>query len=308
MSAPRLPDFFVIGAGKSGTTSLWHYLSQHPGIFMCRPKEPSFMAYGEQAWPYTRPGADYVTKARLVTTLDAYQALFSAATPAQMAGEASVSSLAVLRSATRIWHYTPNAKLIVILRQPADRAFSHYNMILRNGYEPINDFANALAAEPARISQGWWPGFHYRWQGLYAQHLARYLELFDKRQLCVLLYEDLLADPAGLMKRVYTFLGVDETFAPDTARRYNEGGSRPVHGTLNAWLRNNRLTRALRRHAQPIYQPLKRAANATLTQRPVLAPEFRDELTQSYREEIMRLQELIARDLSQWLAPAARRG
>jgi hypothetical protein len=304
----RMPDFFVIGAAKSGTTSLWSYLNQHPDIFMCNPKEPNFMAFSEQTWPYTNPRLDEIvarSKMKMPMTLDAYQALFAKALPSQKAGEASVSSLDVPRSAGRIKQYTPHAKLIVILRQPADRAYSQYTMMLRFGYETINDFSKAMAAEPERKLKGWYEGFAYQANGLYSKSLSRYYEIFDVHQIKVFLYDDLVAEPLNVLQSVFQFLEVNDTFTPDTSKRLNEGGTIPLNASLVAFLRSNRITKALRRHAKPIYQPLKRAAKSTLIKPAVLAPELRDELTQSYREDILRLQDMIGRDLSHWLKSEA---
>jgi hypothetical protein len=305
MPTPRLPDFFVIGASKSGTTSLWNHLDQHPDIFMCRPKEPQFMGFGEQAWPYTYPGAAFLKRFKAVMTLPAYQALFVDAGAGQLAGEASVSSLDVARSAARIKHYAPQAKLIAILRHPADRAFSHYNMVRRSSDEPIADFRAALAAEPDRIASGWWPGYHYRKNGLYAQNLSRYFELFERQRIRVVLNDDLNAKPHDVMRNLYGFLDVNDAFVPDLDKRFNEGGNQPKNETLFRLARDNRITRALRRHAQPLYQPLKGFAKAAMTKPAVLDPALRDELTQDYRDDILRLQDMIDRDLSHWLKPVA---
>jgi hypothetical protein len=305
----RMPDFFLIGAAKSGTTSLWNYLDQHPGIFMCKPKEPSFMAWGEQPWPYTHPTEEeFMRGIKWPFTREGYCQLFAGAAPHQRAGEASVSSIFEERAAGRIRHYAPEARIIAILRQPADRAFSHYAMMLRDGTETVNDFGRVLALEPERMQKGWIGRYFHFARGRYAEQLARYFDLFDRSRIKVFLYDDLLADAAGVMRALYQFLEVDDAFLPDVSRRMNEGGTRPVHAAWFKALRDNKLTAALRNHAQPIYQPIKNAANAVMTKPAVLDPALRDELTQDYRDDILRLQDMIDRDLSHWLAPTSKRG
>jgi hypothetical protein len=305
----RMPDFFIIGAAKSGTTSLCNYLDQHPGIFMSHPKEPSFMAFCEQPWPYAKPAMnDLVARLKITLTLEAYQNLFTNAAPAQKTGEGSVSSLDVPRSAGRIKHYAPQAKLIAILRQPADRAYSHYTMMLRNGLETVNDFRKALALEPERMAKGWYEGFAYHANGFYAKSLTRFYSLFDANRIKVFLYDDLRAEPLSFVQSIYRFLEVDDTFAPDMSKRFMEGGTRPMNSSLVRMLRSNSITKALRRHAPDLYQPMKNVAKRALIKPAVLDPDLREKLTRGYREDILRLQDMIGRDLSHWLAPAPARG
>ena len=109
----------------------------------------------------------------------------------------------------------PAAKLVAILRDPADRAFSHYLHLRRDHLEPCATFSEALSVEPERIAADWDWSFHYRTVGRYEQQLARYATLFPPRALHVELYEDLAADPAGVARRVFAFLGVNDTFQPD---------------------------------------------------------------------------------------------
>jgi hypothetical protein len=178
-------------------------------------------------------------------------------------------------------------------------------MMMNWGLETVNDFAKAIALEPERIAMKWWGGYHYRNNGYYARNLAHYFNLFSKSQIKIILLDDLVSDASATMQSIYRFLEVDDAVVPDTSKRLNEGGTIPLNASLVAFLRSNRITKALRRHAKPIYQPLKRAAKSTLIKPAVLAPELRDELTQSYREDILRLQDMIGRDLSHWLKSEA---
>src|SRR5262249_36967074 len=150
--------FLVLGVAKAGTTSLHSYLSQHPQIYMSRMKEPHFFAYGEAPLPaFIGPGVDRL-KDRIVATWDAYQTLFAEMNGERACGEVSTTNI-MQRACERIKHYLPKARLIVILRQPAERAYSQFLHMRRYGWEPMADFAAALAAEEMRRQQNWQPVF-----------------------------------------------------------------------------------------------------------------------------------------------------
>jgi hypothetical protein len=170
----RLPNFLIIGAQKSGTTSLYNYLKQHPQIFMPRLKEPHFFTYEGQLPPHPS----------VVTSWQDYRALFADARDEIAVGEASPSYLHGEQAPRRIAHYFPTIKLIAILRNPADRAFSNWMHNVSYGREEL-DFGQALQAEERRIQEGVGYLFWYRYKGFYHRHLTRYLALFDRTQLRV---------------------------------------------------------------------------------------------------------------------------
>ena len=124
-------------------------------------------------------------------------------------------------AAGRIHHYLPNVRLVAILRNPVDRAFSHYQFFRANRIEPSPTFVEALHDEPRRLAEGWYLSFCYLTTGFYARHLARYDALFAREQLMVLLYDDLIADPLAVVRSIFRFLDVDESFAPNVSVRHN---------------------------------------------------------------------------------------
>lgn len=160
-----LPNFLIIGAAKSGTSSIYDYLKQHPQIYMSSIKEPIFFAFeGEQIDEFGPFNDDPLAKGTLTnsaTNIDDYQALFRDVDGEKAIGEASVRYLYFSKSPNRIKKYIPEAKLIAILRNPVDRAYSHFLMNLRKQFEPLNDFSKALQAEEKRKLDNWGWDWHY---------------------------------------------------------------------------------------------------------------------------------------------------
>ena len=298
-----LANFFIIGAGKAGTTSLYHYLDQHPEVYMSPLKEPNFFALEGERPNYRGPDDEERINRRSVTNLDEYEALFAAASGEKAMGEASPMYLRSKKAPEGIRRRIPEARLIAILRDSAERAYSAYPNQRRDGREPLSRFVDALEAEAERGRDNWAPGWQYRLDGLYHEQLGRYYEAFPPNQIKVYLYEDLRDDPLGLVRDVLSFLEVDGAFAPDTSLRHNVSGiprSRLLHGFLK---RPNPAKNALK----PFFpKKLRRrlsvsAQNRNLSKAPQLDPEVRRELAEAYREDVLRLQGLIGRDLSAWL-------
>ena len=297
-----LPNFLVIGAAKAGTTSLHDYLRQHPEVFVAPVKEPRFFAYDGRPLPAGGPGLDWIHDAT-VTDVTAYEALFDDAGGARARGEASPLYLYSVHAAARIAARVPAAKLVAILRDPADRAFSHFLHLRRDRLEPCTSFADALAREEQRIAADWDWSFHYRALGFYDAQLTRYATLFPPGSLHVELYEDLARDAAGVARRVFSFLGVDETFEPDVRARLNTGGV-PREGA--AWDVATQYDHPIRRALRPVLPHRLRLVmlarlRSRALHRPTLDPDVRRDLVGGYREDILRLQERLGRDLAEWL-------
>lgn len=298
-----MPNFLIIGAAKAGTTSLHHYLSQHPQVFMSPVKEPKFFALEGEAFNYGGPGDNERMQRSSVVQIDAYRHLFSKAGDKQAIGESSTLYLYSPKAAQRIRHYIPSAKLIAILRNPVERAYSHYLYLRRGGVEYIQTFAEALEAEEDRIKHNWMPTWHYKERGFYYVQLRRYFDIFGRDQIQVHLYEDLQADPLKMLQDIFGFLDIDREFSPRTATRHNISGipkNRSLHNWLSQphWIKNyfkSMLPAATTRRINILIR------NKNLD-RPPLSPEIRSQLLESYREDILKLQDLINRDLSAWLS------
>ena len=195
--AGRGPDFIGLGAQRSGTSWMYACLYEHPGVHI-PVKEIHFFSR-EHHWAH---GYDW------------YEDHFSRRPAAARAGEFSTSYLVDPATAGRIHRRYPDAKLIVSLRNPVERAYSNFqNDLMAGVVRPGTTFRAALAAHPEYVEQG-----------RYFAQLTRYLRLFPREQMLVLIYEDSLADPRGFIRAIYRFIGVDEAFVPSMLdTRVNEG-------------------------------------------------------------------------------------
>ncbi|QRN83008.1 sulfotransferase [Chloroflexota bacterium] len=299
-----LPNFLIIGAAKSGTSSLYMYLMQHPEIFMSPSKEPHFFSFDDQSKMTTGPG-DPIHEA--ITDFDTYQALFDGVTDEKAIGEASTSYLYRPEAAGRIHTMLPDAKLIAILRNPADRAFSAYMHVVRDKRETSNDFAEALTKEESRKAAGWEPIWHFTNVGHYYEQLKRYYSLFPKEQIRVYLYEDLVNDLDNLLAEIYEFLDVDPTFVPGSLMRYNASGNVKSETVQKAskWLFSSpNPIRWVSRKVLPRNWRMKFAAWVRFKnlKRREIPNKVREQLVDAYRDEILQLETMINRDLSSWLS------
>ena len=297
-----MPNFLIIGTAKSGTTALYNYLKQHPQVYVSPVKEPKFFAYEGEKLDFRGPG-DRVANSSVVTDIEAYRALFAKASGETVLGEASPLYLYIPKARERIRHYVPEAKLIAILRNPAERAYSHFSQMVRDGREPLDDFSQALGAEEERVRDNWAFGWHYKRMGFYHAQLERYFDVFGREQIKVYLYEDLKTDPVGVLREIFRFLGVDDAFVPDMSLKHNVSGI-PKSQALHAFIRQSHPIKSVFKPFVPegLRLRLKTSLrNRNLRQPPPLSPEVRKELAEAYREDILRLQGLIRRDLSTWL-------
>lgn len=294
------PNLLILGAAKSATTSLYRYLAQHPDVFMSPVKEPSFFIWGESGFDAKGPGLNELRR-RVVTDLSEYQKLFDEATSERVLGEASTGYLHTPGVPVRIRRCIPEAKLMAILRNPIDRAYSAFLHARDTGMEPIRDFEQALAQESARVREGWIGLTHYTNVGKYAEQIARYANLFPSEQMRIYLYDDLNRDPRAVVRDAYRFLRVDAEFDPDLNLRYNVRtelrweGLRPLAKSkklrrFTARLLPEHSMRRMSQFFKPKTQP-----------RHELSLHIRDELAQTFAEDVRGVSAMIGRDLSPWL-------
>jgi hypothetical protein len=210
---PRLPDFFIAGHAKSGTTALYFMLKAHPSIHL-PVKEPRFFA-PELRTRFWRPASSNRQRPR---TLDGYVSLFAGARPEQRVGEATPSYLRSETAAARIAEVQPDARIVAILREPASYLRSFHLQSVRNYDETQKDFRKAMALEDARRRGKRIPRLSQAPSGLlysdhvrYVEQLRRYHAVFPPEQVLVLVYDDFRADNEGTVRRVLRFLGVEET-------------------------------------------------------------------------------------------------
>jgi Sulfotransferase family len=305
----RLPNFLVIGAPRSGTTMLHYSLGQHPEIFVSPNKETNFFLFdGTDVRPSGIAARDLeIIKHRSVTTLKEYAALFAGATDAQRAiGESSPAYLMCPEVAPRIAARIPEAKLVAILRQPVEQALSLY-MVQQGGSVPAEGlaegFVEALVTEHESSDRR--DGLTIVECGLYHRHLAAFFEHFDRRQIKVVLLEELERDSDRFFADLFRFLEVDDGFRP-ASQRYNETGTarsatihRMLYGShrLKSWMRSVLPPPA----AYHLARLQHRLRNANLSRSQALPPALRPELTERfYAADIGALEDLLGRDLSIW--------
>jgi hypothetical protein len=299
-----LPNFLVIGAAKAGTTSLWWYMNQHPQIFLAPIKEPRYFAYADEKVAYIGPGDDAKWNQQIISRWDAYTALFQMANGRPAIGEASNVYLYLAeKTAGRIADALPCVRLLTVLRHPVDRAYSNFLMLRGEGREPLREFRDACAAEPYRLSKGWSPGWAYIRRSRYADSIRIFQSRFPASRMRFFLYDDFVRDPQGMMDAIFKFLDVDP-FAPDMQLRHNVS-SLPRFRWLAYGLRHTTpASKILRRLIPGSWRERLKCQLMGFNNRPSvrLDAATRMEFTDLFRDDILRTQDLIQRDLSHWLA------
>lgn len=203
------PNFFIVGAAKAGTSSLHAYLSCHPQVFMPGLKEPHYFADFEVS-----PEQDNFLP--VIRKRSDYHELFKGSGGYAAVGEASPSYLCDPEAAERIKSAIPTAKIIISLRNPVERAYSHYLMDFNRGSETL-PFERALEADSARLKRGWGKSPQYIDLGLYARQVESFLREFGRDRVLVILFEDLVRNTRGTMQEIAQFLGIDPFAYPESA-------------------------------------------------------------------------------------------
>jgi hypothetical protein len=292
-----VPNFLIIGTPRSGTTTMYEGLQQHPRVFLCTPKEPMFFILEGHRDVF--PGPLNPVGPR---DWDSYRRLFEGAGREQAVGEASTFYLYSPDAPSRIKRSLPEIRMIAIFRNPVDRAYSHFLTNRLAGTEPLSDFEKAMDAEERRLRKGWYLYWCYRGMGFYGAQLERYISFFPPEQFRFFLFEDLVADPGALFRGIFDFLEVDIKVHIRLPEKYNPSGV-PRSGFVHRFLTRpnfikSQLKRILPEKTQ--YNLLTRFMNRNLA-KPRLPPRVRRRLIEVYREDILKTQTLIQRDLSSWL-------
>jgi hypothetical protein len=300
-----LPNFLVIGAAKAGTTSLHGYLSQHPQVYVSPVKETNFFAFEGHRVDYRGPGDAQNINRTSITAFDAYQQQFHTVRDQTAVGEVSPLYLYLEQAPARIYHYLPGVRLVVVLRNPIDRAYSSFLHLRRDRREPVAQFEQALDQEEARIRANWAPLWHYRAMGFYFAQLKRYYERFGRERIRIYLYEHFSQDPAALLIDLFEFLEIDSSCHLDLSLRRNVSGI-PKYAWLHDLLKRPHAIRSMIKSWLP--HGFQRQGTKLLSQvrnrnlvKPKLSPAVRTKLLQLYHEDILRTQDLIQCDLSHWI-------
>ena len=215
----RLPDFFLLGAPKCGTSALHAALASHPALYLSEPKEPKYFLTADAPPPTSGGGpGDVATWAEHVWRRADYEGLFSSAPADALCGESTVFYLYDAAAQRRIRELLPRARLIAVLRDPVERAHSNWAHLRGAGLEPEADFLCALTRETGRAAAGWAHFWHYVAQSRYGEQLARLDGLYPRDQILLLRYRELRDAPAATLDRVCRFLGVAEGTVTDVPR------------------------------------------------------------------------------------------
>jgi hypothetical protein len=292
----------VIGAAKSGTTALHHYLKQHPEIFLSKVKEPRFFAFEGQKLDFCGPGDSQYQK-QIFANFDDYCDLFETVRHEKAIGEISPLYLSQPGTARRIAKRLPNAKLIAILRHPAERAYSQFLMHRRDGNEPLKDFAKALEAEEQRQRDNWLPIWFYRQRGFYFQQLSSFYNHVPPDQIRVFLYDDFVKTPINIIRDICQFLGVNPDFSPDMSYRPNVSQMPRFRLVNKILLQPHPIKSALEKFLPLTFRDRvrNRLLEINSAQTAPLPEKIRRQLIADYEPDILQLQKLIGRDLSPWL-------
>ncbi|MEC4983987.1 MAG: sulfotransferase [Oscillatoria sp. PMC 1068.18] len=294
----KLPTFLIIGVQKAGTTSIYDYLQAHPQVYMSPIKEINFF---EEDWE----NADEETKAKKpngINSWEKYCQLFAAAQDELALGEASPNYLFKSEnSAANIHFYLPDVKMVAILRNPVERAYSDYLMHVRDAIGKPKSLVEQAQNVPLT-------SFTIR-KGFYSEQLKYFFAKFKREQIQVYLYDELVKNPVAMMQNMYSFIGVDNNFVPDISAK-KQVAQVPKSTTVNQLLRGkNPFRTVVSSVLKPIVTPEMRQKirsqlikmNSADKQAMPLSPAERQVLRNLYREDILKLQDLIDKDLSNWL-------
>lgn len=305
-----LPDVFVIGAPKAGSTAVHGALASHPALHMSSPKEPKYWMCGDQPPPPQHGPGDAHSRKEWIWRRQDYEALFAGAPDGALLGESTPFYLWDTAAHVRISAAVPGARFIAVVRDPVDRAYSNWGHLWCDGYEPIGDFVEATELEDERTAAGWAPFWRYLDLGRYGQQLEHLYRYVDPSQVLVLRYRQLVDEPDQTLATIAAFLDIDPA------------GFGPVRGeNVSAWVDGTPVNQALRaavragawagRFPPPevwrtFERPLRAALRRGDAHRPELTVEQRTRVQRHFVEDVERLSDLTGSDFRDWLGQSGR--
>jgi hypothetical protein len=285
-----IPNFLIIGASRSGTSSLHYWLRQHPEVFMPDMKEPSFHVNGWGIADWHR-----------------YLLLFEPGRGKKAIGEASVAYLESPESPLLIKERVPDTKIIILLRNPVDRALSLYSWMVMHGHEWHKTFEQAIAGEKKRFDDEsfrrknpvyFWSYMYFR-NGLYYEQVKRYIDTFGRELVKVCLFKDLVGSPNEVYGNVCEFLEISTAFHPIFVPQNPSQIPRSIilqYLLSRCHKSSHRFPGVLGTVVRQIVA-LAMSSNRRLGHKPKMSKELRKKLQEMYRPDIARLSELVQRDL-----------
>ena len=299
-----LPNFFLVGAAKAGTTSIYKYMemSKSPEIFIPENKEPSFFALeGKNINFY-----NYPYELKLVTRYEDYLNLFKGSEHFKIRGDFSTPYLyfyeETIKNIKKYYQDTSNLKFLIILRNPIDRAYSQYYHYVRDALEDLS-FEDAIKEEKNRMKKNYHFDYFYIDRGFYYKQVKAYLDSFENVK--VLLFEDLKKDPYKTLKDIFEYLELDTKYLDniDFSKKFNVSGKPKIKLLSKIILAKNPIAKLVKSSIpKETREKMKNFIyKVNLEKKETMKKETREYLKNVYREDIEKLSELIGRDLSHWL-------
>ncbi len=312
----KLPTFIVVGANKGGTTSIYHYLKQHPQVYLSPIKEPHYFSKDIDISLFNREFAQnklqdiqkYVDgdmsqeyHAAFVRDWEQYQKLYKNVKDQPAIGELSTSYLYSHVAAQEIYNALGKIKIIICLRNPVERAYSHYRMNLWTGNSNEFDFYKALQNDFHHDPKVWGNAHLYVEIGQYYEQVKRYLDVFGRENVKVIFTEDLKKNAGQVIKELYEFIGVNSNFNPDTSTKYNEVYM-PKYKNLT-WFLNKTGIRPFMKRFSPrfIKKLVVNMFYKTKSDKGDITPEAKQFLLEQFSNDVALLSKLLDKDLSSWI-------
>lgn len=293
-----LPNFLIVGAPKTGTTSLYNYLAQHPQIFFSKIKEPFFLSFAEEKFKCKKNITPW-----LINNFEEYKKLFMYSGDYIARGEASTIYLYYHdKTIKNIKKYIPDykkLKIIIILRNPIDRAYSHYMMHRKNNWENLS-FREALQAEKERIINNYHFSYYYQEEGFYYNQVKAYLDNF--KHVKIFLFEEVINNPLDVTKEIFSFLNVDSNFKPELGKKYNVSGE-PKNKFINKIIYGNSILLKIFKYFLPKkfkFRITELYARVNLKKVPINHGD-KKYLQKIFKNDVLKLEKLIKKNLTHWL-------
>lgn len=302
----NLPNLFIVGAAKAGTTSVFKYLSQHKDVFVPAVKEPNYFSSDieysnlrkefKNDHPHNKLNSTSNNHGAWIDDKSIYQQLYRCAEGKKISLDASVSYLYSASAAENIYRHNPGAKILIVLRNPIERAFSHYLMNLQIGYakdKPITE----IRKDFNKTIKGWGKSHLYVELGLYYEQVSRYMRVFPRSQIKIILFNDLKCKTDHVMADVYKFLGLDEQVIEYEKHNVSIVPAYPLLFVL--------LKKIYRNTNILIPSSLKDFVKNLIFMRsnpPKLSVDEKRILQSYFKEDVKRLSNLIEMDLNEWLS------
>ncbi len=288
MNMEKWPNLFIVGTPKAGTSSLYAYLTIIPGIFMSKAKEPNYFSIK------TIPDNKRTLKPQ-IRDKTKYLALFKKVKNEKIFGEASPSYLSDPDAPKLIHQVSPNAKIIIILRDPVERAYSHYLMLIRIGF--MKDSFHEEVLKSLKIVRIYNKTSLRLETGLYAEDVQRYLNIFGPKQVKIIIFEEFINNIKKTMKDILSFLDINYELNDFDVEAYNKFGV--ARGQISQFILRQRIVRSL---AERIMSPSRRRVlrEKILLKnepKPKIRKDDKEILIKFYREDVEKIQNILGRKL-----------